>query len=778
MLPPDNFSGSRDAKQPAATSTKKRKQPTMFDAGATCTMRLQNKTILLAKPLSEPKEVQTSQQKKKRNTRLQCRWCDQMFNHAPARTQHEKSHNGPMPMQAGQKSLFDIKKLKEQMSEKQRDKEIEVQVRWCIGDIIKELEKTEVPITIIAGRSGKPLRYRKNGEVDKRSYGRGAQTRQGRSQAFKYKIILRVDTLKAEYPEFNSECAELVADQYNIDKSQVYRWIKQREQIKKNALSKNKNQQRDRKQKGRFARAEAEVFMQFKACRAVGKRVGPSWLKQAARREVRKAYAGTPMQEESKLFGAKTGWITRFCSRWKICLRRKTNVKRTPIEERVGKIRRYFALFRVRLCSFRGKPGYDVKWSLWPMKNRWSLDQVPAGFFAPTSTYELKGARRVHIASNGSADSHRECTLQVCIRAYKNSSLPRHGQPKLVIAFKGKGKRISDVEKNQYNENVIVMWDPKAWYNSKMCNEWATLAALEIVKKSEGPHLILADNLHGQTTEEFKSILKKNSDATLHLLLAGCTDEIQVVDAGFGALIKHYAQEVSDEWLMEDVNWQEWCGTSLSASRRRVLLTNWYGEGYVRACASYDFVKHFQQTGSGLTADGSEDDKIKLQGLASFEFDAADADRDAITGNFVESQEVSSLETEAAVESDEECEDLSEDENASDKEDSDGGDETEPEDEDPDPYAVEDGYEVVKEYRFAGMQPKDLIGISFAYKFTSGWERGKVVGIEKNKSSDDYGMFIVKFITERNKRCLALESEDYDVDDIWVEVKRKAAPAT
>ena len=125
------------------------------------------------------------------------------------------------------------------------------------------------------------------------------------------------------------------------------------------------------------------------------------------------------------------------------------------------------------------------------------------------------------------------------------------------------------------------------------------------------------------------------------------------------------------------------------------------------------------------------------------EFDDADADRDAITGNFVESQEVSSLETEAAVESDEKSEDLSEDENTSDKEDSDGGDETEPEDEDPDPYAVEDGYEVVKEYRFAGMQPKDLIRISFAYKFTSGWERGKVVGIEKNKSSDDYGMFIV-----------------------------------
>jgi len=69
-----------------------------------------------------------------------------------------------------------------------------------------------------------------------------------------------------------------------------------------------------------------------------------------------------------------------------------------------------------------------------------------------------------------------------------------------------------------------------------------------------------------------------------------------------------------------------------------------------------------------------------------------------------------------------------------------------------------------------------LIGISFAYKSALGWERGKVVGIEKNKNSEDYGMFIVTFITERNKRCLALESEDYDVDDIlnlrWVCAER------
>ena len=67
---------------------------------------------------------------------------------------------------------------------------------------------------------------------------------------------------------------------------------------------------------------------------------------------------------------------------------------------------------------------------------------------------------------------------------------------------------------------------------------------------------------------------------------------------------------------------------------------------------------------------------------------------------------------------------------------------------------------------------KDLINTYFAYRFSAGWERGKVVGIEKNKKPPDYGMFILKFTSESNKRCLSLAQEDYDVDDIWVQIKR------
>ena len=53
--------------------------------------------------------------------------------------------------------------------------------------------------------------------------------------------------------------------------------------------------------------------------------------------------------------------------------------------------------------------------------------------------------------------------------------------------------------------------------------------------------------------------------------LYGCADEIQVVDAGFGALTKRKPEGAQPEWLQDDAHWEEWTGKKLSASRRRVL---------------------------------------------------------------------------------------------------------------------------------------------------------------------------------------------------------------
>ena len=130
-------------------------------------------------------------------------------------------------------------------------------------------------------------------------------------------------------------------------------------------------------------------------------------------------------------------------------------------------------------------------------------------------------------------------------------------------------------------------------------------------------------------------------------LLAGCTDEIQVVDAGFGALIKRCTDEVTQEWFTDDKNWAEWTGPNLSARRKRILTTHWYGGGYERACCQYNFPATFNRTGSNLTADGSGDDMLKLQGLVEFSFTLDDARRDPLTGEMGEEDIVQDARIEA-----------------------------------------------------------------------------------------------------------------------------------
>ena len=131
------------------------------------------------------------------------------------------------------------------------------------------------------------------------------------------------------------------------------------------------------------------------------------------------------------------------------------------------------------------------------------MDQVPAGLYDPKFTYNKKGAGRVHIASNGSADSHRFCTLQVCVRNLKDPSLPRCGQPRLCMCFRGTGTRIGERETEQYHPDVVVLWQPKAWFDSNTCNKWIPMYAMHEIKKTElgvgQRHLILCDNLSGRS---------------------------------------------------------------------------------------------------------------------------------------------------------------------------------------------------------------------------------------------------------------------------------------
>ena len=199
----------------------------------------------------------------------------------------------------------------------------------------------------------------------------------------------------------------------------------------------------------------------------------------------------------------------------------------------------------------------------------------------------------------------------------------------------------------QYHKDVVVQFQPCAWYDSALSNKWVVEVANDDIKKRDATlgkrHLLNCDNLSSQTSKtnpQFSKLLGELCNCDVFNGCAGNTDEIQVVDAGVGALLKRFAEGIQTEWLDIDENWNEWQEASLPAGRKRVLMTHWYGQAWERVCERFDFEHVFDKCGSSLTADGSEDDRIKLQKLDSFSFDLNDAKRLPTTGEFPEQEAI------------------------------------------------------------------------------------------------------------------------------------------
>ena len=91
---------------------------------------------------------------------------------------------------------------------------------------------------------------------------------------------------------------------------------------------------------------------------------------------------------------------------------------------------------------------------------------------------------------------------------------------------------------------------------------------------------------------------------------------MQSVDAGCGRLVKLGVRKVSEAWYEEADNVETWDTNKLSSSDRKVLLTHWGGE----AVAKLDLCQLYRRrlletTGFAMTADGTDDNLISLEGL-------------------------------------------------------------------------------------------------------------------------------------------------------------------
>lgn len=196
-------------------------------------------------------------------------------------------------------------------------------------------------------------------------------------------------------------------------------------------------------------------------------------------------------------------------------------------------------------------------------------------------------------------------------------------QPPLGVIFRGKGKRISEDEKKAWHPSTHVFFQPNAWMDINVANEWME-KTLEKFVKDEGMErfVLLLDNLSTHTEENFKKSVC-DLGGLVWFGLPDATDLWQPVDAGYAQVLKSLISKEQQLWLDEEENADRWFGNDkpFSAKERRILISHWAGEAWDKLSSEkYDSFREgiWQTTGCMMTVDGTNDEKIKPEGLVQY----------------------------------------------------------------------------------------------------------------------------------------------------------------
>jgi len=281
------------------------------------------------------------------------------------------------------------------------------------------------------------------------------------------------------------------------------------------------------------------------------------------------------------------------------------------------------------------------RWGAYLPHQRGNVDQVPLPFICDMDyTLEEKGAQRVAINQLGPSLSKRQATAQVCLRPepppppppdaspavkkkYKENLME---QPPPCLIFRGTGARISQEELDAYPPELVVLWQPKAWVDRPIAVAWAKKCWRKMIAADKAAgvadessrYLLIEDNLDAQDALRnppyIDALLEDQTDD--HKVPKGKTDQVQPIDDGAGRLYKQYVGQEEDAWLEDDENLRKWENDELTASDRRILLAQWYVAAHKRIVKLHSTLrKWFEHTCALLTADGTEDDLIKLEGM-------------------------------------------------------------------------------------------------------------------------------------------------------------------
>ena len=315
--------------------------------------------------------------------------------------------------------------------------------------------------------------------------------------------------------------------------------------------------------KARYHDQEVAVMKKIKAEREKGRRVSGRFIRVAMRKEIRASLGN----DEADKFRASPGWFNAFLRRNNLSLRVKSNSKSASLEQRLPKVKRWHARLRRRL--HKGKQR-SPKWGRWLPTNRFNVFQVPLTLQdANQQTYTERGSSRVWIRGSKKGDDKREATLQLCVRLTDDSEI---GQPYPVLIFRGQGKRITQQEKDAWDDRVEVKFQPKAWADEPF-NLWYAQECFPLFVEDGESNVLFLDNLGTQATDEVVQAYKTMANTKVHFLPSDTTDIIQPIDAGIGLRVKQKIREEHEKWMEEDQNLSKWVNGQVKAWERRVLIT-------------------------------------------------------------------------------------------------------------------------------------------------------------------------------------------------------------
>ena len=270
---------------------------------------------------------------------------------------------------------------------------------------------------------------------------RGADIRNIRPLKKKIEIAEKVVELRARgYPKCTAVLE--VAKSYFTAESNVKKWYsrlavnKQKFEAEKNRLGKGKSLKSYREPAtvtGKFPDMESAVHKEFILLRQKARKVTGSRLKHLARVYMKKLYPSVSLSLEStpkkdshqrnrgkSIFVASDGWLHRFCKRFKIRFRTRSNMMVKSAEEQQPSCEAYvksLQLFKNKYIEKHESPVYGR----WDICDTFNADEMGLSFEGDNKTYadtkRSDGVDRLRIHVRQGAGIHRFATLLVFTRA-------------------------------------------------------------------------------------------------------------------------------------------------------------------------------------------------------------------------------------------------------------------------------------------------------------------------------------------------------------------------